>query len=76
MTLSLVEGSDDALEANVTNPLACFDSGDYLGLSIGQDLQIKSVAKVAAFARLGEGARYYDQPPIISNYPARTARAG
>ena len=67
VTLSLVEGSDDALEANVTNPLACFDSGDYLGLSIGQDLQIKSVAKIDVFSRLAQGARKYDQPPLISN---------
>ena len=67
VTLSLVEGSDDALEANVTNPLACFDSGDYLGLSIGQDLQIKSITNVEAFPNIGQGARYYDQPPLISN---------
>lgn len=67
VTLSLVEGSDDALEANVTNPLACFDSGDYLGLSIGQDLQIKSITNVEAFPKIGQGARYYDQPPLISN---------
>lgn len=64
-TLSLVDESPDIVQA--TLPDICYDSGDFLGFTIGQALQIRSVTGNVLGLDVLDGALMYNSLPVVSN---------
>ena len=59
-TLNLINEVEDIVEATVEDPAACFENGDYLGFTIGENLTIRIVTNVASLTNVLDGLRMYD----------------